>query len=487
MNWINEIYKIFQTVQESEIFEDQKFFADCSPRTSLDEIREGFENTIKDKASIKSFVETHFEYPEAIKQDHIETVGILEHIENLWSLLTVENSKDKGSLIGVPAPYVKPGGRFREYYYWDSYFTMLGLKVAGKNDLVRSMVQNFSFLIKKFGFIPNGTRTYFLSRSQPPFYGLMVDLLAQIQGDQVLIDNMEYLELEYQFWMKGAENLKEKGVAERVVSLGGGVIANRYFDNENKPRPESYLEDASMPGAKTKENLFTDLRAACESGWDFSSRWLKDTQDLDTIYASKILPIDLNCLLYFLEDLLGKCYRLKENGKEANQYFKKAADRKSMINQYFWNKEKEMYFDYDLEAVQSTPSISLAALFPLFFKIASQDQADKTLKLIEEVCLKDGGLITTPIVSGQQWDAPNAWAPLQYIGYAAAKNYGNDQLAESIKNSWMKNVERVFNNTGKLMEKYNAVDTTTLAGGGEYPNQDGFGWTNGVYLFFAHE
>ena len=486
-NWINEIYEIFQAVQTAQIFKDQKFFADCSPTSSLVEIRKSFQETPKDKASLKAFVETHFEYPPDIILDEIKTVGILEHIENLWPILTVEKSIDKGSLIGVPAAYVKPGGRFREYYYWDSFFTMLGLKVARKHDLVRSMVRNFSFLIKKFGFIPNGTRTYFLSRSQPPFYALMVDLLSKIDGDQILIDNFESLELEYKFWMKGAPNLKVGEIAERVVSLKEGIIGNRYFDNENKPRPESYLEDASMPGAKSKKNLFTDLRAACESGWDFSSRWLEDEKDLDTIYASKIMPIDLNCLLYFLETLLAKTYRLKEKFSMATQYDKLADDRKKMIDQYFWNDREEMYFDYSIEEKQSTPSLTLAGLFPLFFKIASKEKADKVLKIIEDQFLKGGGLITTTVVSGQQWDAPNAWAPLQYVGYAAAKNYGNNELAEKIKNSWMRNVERVFKNTGKLMEKYNAIDTTTLAGGGEYPNQDGFGWTNGVYLFFANE
>ena len=158
-----------------------------------------------------------------------------------------------------------------------------------------------------------------------------------------------------------------------------------------------------------------------------------------------------------------------------------------MIEKYFWNEETQMYMDYDIEKMESTSSLSLAALYPLFFKIAPEEKAQKVLLIIEDKFLKDGGLITTPVFSGQQWDAPNAWAPLQYIGYTAAKNYGHINLAEKIKNNWMKNVERVFKNTGKLMEKYNAIDTTTLAGGGEYPNQDGFGWTNGVYLFFKNQ
>ncbi len=487
MSWINELYEIFQAVQESEIFEDQKFFADCTPISDFKDIRKDFSESSKTKKDLKILFAKHFQSPEAIVvNDDLEKVNILQHIDNLWSILAVKNTKDKGSLIGVPSTYVKPGGRFREYYYWDSFFTMLGLKVAGKEKLVESMVNNFSFLIKKFGFIPNGTRTYFLSRSQPPFYALMVDLLAQMKGDKILIANCEHLELEYQFWMKGKNLISDEPI-ERVIQFKDGEIGNRYFDNENKPRPESYLEDTSLPGAKTDDQLFINIRAACESGWDFSSRWLRDSHDLNSIYTARILPIDLNCLLYYLESLLAKCYQLKGNQDLVEKYKQLAENRKFLINKYCWSEALQMYMDYDFDKKESTPSISMAAMFPLFFNIASKDNAQKVLTNIEKYLLKDGGLITTTINSGQQWDAPNAWAPLQYIGYIAAKNYGQHDFAQKIKNNWMKNVERVFDNTGKLMEKYNAIDTTTKAGGGEYPNQDGFGWTNGVYLFFANE
>jgi alpha,alpha-trehalase len=128
--------------------------------------------------------------------------------------------------------------------------------------------------------------------------------------------------------------------------------------------------------------------------------------------------------------------------------------------------------------------ISAAIAYPLFLNIATEEQARNTAEKIEKFLLKDGGIITTDVISGQQWDAPNAWAPLQWICFKGLKNYGFDNLAEKIKNNWCKNVERVYENTGKLMEKYNAMDTSQKAGGGEYPNQDGFGWTNGVYLKF---
>jgi len=487
VNWIEEIYDIFQTVQELQTFEDQKIFADCTPTSSLEAIRQSFNETPRNSEQLKAFVFEHFEVPQELVLEQKESTDILQHIDGLWPRLTVENTSDKGSLIGVPSPYVLPGGRFREFFYWDSYFTMLGLKVGGKKKLVRSMVDNFSFLINKFGFIPNGTRTYFLSRSQPPFYALMIDLLHQMDGNQILIDHCSYLEQEYRFWMKGSNELKDSSAIERVVSLEGGEIANRYFDSEKIPRPESHLEDTLLNGSENNSHLFTNLRAACESGWDFSSRWLQQNDDLNSIYTTQIMPIDLNCLLYFLEKTLAKCYRLKQQKEISEKYDQYANDRKEMIDKYFWNEKEQIYKDYSIEKMESTSSLSLASLFPLFFNIASEKKADSVLKIIEEKFLKEGGLITTLCFSGQQWDAPNAWAPLQYIAYIAAKNYGRDPLADKIKNNWMKNVERVFNNTGKLMEKYNAIDTTMIAGGGEYPNQDGFGWTNGVYLFFTNE
>jgi len=125
-------------------------------------------------------------------------------------------------------------------------------------------------------------------------------------------------------------------------------------------------------------------------------------------------------------------------------------------------------------------------IFPDLYK-GSQFVAKEIAALIKEKFLYSGGLITTLYKTGQQWDAPNGWAPLQWMAYKGVQNYGYTELADTIKNNWMNNCEKVFAETGKMMEKYNVMDTTTTAGGGEYPNQDGFGWSNGVYLAFSRE
>ncbi len=161
--------------------------------------------------------------------------------------------------------------------------------------------------------------------------------------------------------------------------------------------------------------------------------------------------------------------------------------RKKALHTYCWNKEKGFFFDYHYIQQQQTHTYTLAAAYPLFCNCTGQEESDAVAKNIEEKFLKPGGLITTLYNTGQQWDAPNGWAPLQWIVYSGLQNYGHTGLSGTIRNNWLRNNEKVFAATGKMMEKYNVADTTTLAGGGEYPNQDGFGWTNGVYLKLASE
>lgn len=142
-----------------------------------------------------------------------------------------------------------PGGRFREVYYWDSYFTMLGLAESGHWDKVEYMVANFAAEIDAWGHIPNGNRTYYLSRSQPPFFSFMVSLLATHDGDQVLKTYQPQLEKEYRYWMAGADALAPGSADKRAVRMADGALLNRYWDNNDTPRPESWLDDVKPPKA----------------------------------------------------------------------------------------------------------------------------------------------------------------------------------------------------------------------------------------------
>ncbi|MDH6250875.1 alpha,alpha-trehalase [Chryseobacterium sp. H1D6B] len=482
--YIHEIQSLFDNVQRSQIFEDQKTMTDAFPLFPVSEINEKYENEKHEAGfDLKKFVLSNFDFIGKKSFERTEILPIKEHIEKLWDELTRTAYEEKGTLLKLPKPYIVPGGRFNEFFYWDSYFIMLGLQVSGRVDMMKNIVENCSYLIQNAGFVPNASRTHFLSRSQPPYFSLMLDLVAETTGDEkIYVKYHNTLEKEYQFWMNGEDTLENDSSIKRVAKTKDGDILNRYYDAENVPRPESYLIDIEDGENASGDQFYRNIRSACESGWDFSSRWFADGETIQTIETLNIAEVDVNCLLWHLEKTLAKSSALQNLTEKEHYFFKRAADRRQMIDNYFWDENTKTYKDYHLKKHKNTASEHIAALYPLFLGLASEEQAKAVIKTIAEKFLYKGGLVTTTKESGQQWDLPNAWAPYQWLGFAAMKNYGASELAEQIKNNWCSNVERVYSNTGKLMEKYNALDTKTIAGGGEYPNQDGFGWTNGVYL-----
>ena len=480
--------KLFEAVQLSAILEDGKTFPDCFPKYGLAEINNKYHQQKHNNGfDLKKFVLENFDLP-VTPQTNFKTdtsKPVEEHINKLWVLLTRQPDNQSSSLIPLPHPYLVPGGRFREIYYWDSYFTMLGLQASGRMDMIENMVNNFSHLIDTIGYIPNGNRTYYIGRSQPPFYSLMVRLLANEKGDDVLIKYLPQLEKEYAFWMKGEKFIGDNNNASHhVVKMNDGSLLNRYWDENDTPRPESYKEDVALTHhSKTNAaDLYRHIRAAAESGWDFSCRWFKDVNDFSTIHTTEIIPVDLNCLLLHLEEILFSSYRLTGNARAEELFATKINQRKKSINQYCWNEAKGFYYDYDFIEQKQKNIITLAAVSLLFFKAATKEQAAKVLSVLIDKLLCDGGMLSTPHTTGQQWDAPNGWAPLQWMTIVGLKNYGFNNEANEIAQRWITLNKDVFKRTGKLMEKYNVVDTHLEAGGGEYPGQDGFGWTNGVLL-----
>ena len=491
-NNINQFYssELFKAVQTSDIFPDSKTFCDYIPNFPLEEI-EGkylqYHETLN--FNLKQFVKDNFTENAflSIGYQSDTSKSIEQHLKELWKILTREPAEAKGSLIELPFPYIVPGGRFQEMYYWDSYFTILGLQTSKEIDLIENIADNFAHLINQFGYIPNGNRTYFLGRSQPPFFSLIVEVLREEKGDEILLKYLPVLEKEYEFWMDGKEQISAQNQAtKRVVFLRNLYVLNRYWDEYDTPRPESYREDVELSESVSEpsEGFFRHIRAAAESGWDFTSRWFKDGHNMNTIHTTDILPVDLNCLLFQLEKTIFKAYSLVDNKKKMSKYLLLMTHRERAIKKYFFNPEKGYYFDYDFVSKKQTEVYSLAGVFPLFFNVARQLQARKMAKVIETKFLKEGGLITTVNNTKQQWDAPNGWAPLQYITYKGLLKYGFFDLANTIKSRWMQTNEKVYAETGKMTEKYNVETPNITAGGGEYPNQDGFGWTNGVYLKF---
>ncbi len=484
--FIENLSPLYEAVQSSDLFADSKFFVDAVPEFPAEEILQQY-NALKNTPgfNLKNFVEQYFKLPaENVSAYSSAKKNIDTHLNDLWNELKRKPAATGGTLITLPDEYIVPGGRFREIYYWDSYFTMLGLQVSGKIDLIESMIENFAYFINEFGFIPNGNRTYYLSRSQPPFFALMVNLLSEERGDAVLLKYKAALEKEYAFWMQDTDKLSvATNNLKHAVLLPDGAVLNRYWDTKETPRPESYSEDVHIStGKENKGALCRNIRAAAESGWDFSSRWFADGLHMETIQTTSIIPVDLNCLLLFMEKLLQKTYEMENDAVQSGLFAAKINHRKKAIHQYCWSEKENCFFDYNFSIQQQQIHFNLAMVFPLFFNVATTAQAAAVAEIIKTKFLFNGGLITTIYKTGQQWDAPNGWAPLQWMAYKGLKNYRFTELADAIKNNWLHNCEKVYAETGKMMEKYNVMDTNITAGGGEYPNQDGFGWTNGVYL-----
>jgi len=479
---------LYKTAQMDSVFADSKTFADCEPLKPLEKILKKFQKASKKKGfDMKAFVEKYFQTPltgdSGFKSNR--SLPIEKHIEKLWGVLTKENKASTGSFIGLPEPYVVPGGRFQEMYYWDSYFTMLGLVATNKLDQAKAILDNCSYLIDRYGFVPNANRTYYLSRSQPPVYSLMVKLIVDNDTTLDVEDFLPFLEKEYKFWMEGAEQLTNINSADkRVVLMPHGEIMNRYWDSIGGPRPESYREDVFIESKTEGDSvrLFRNIRAACESGWDFSSRWLGYTKSFATLQTTEIIPVDLNCLLYHLEVTLSEAYLHIGNGDKAEEMAVAADYRKNGILKYCWVDDEGFFMDYAFWDQYHTGVHSLAGVFPLFFEIATDDQVLIMVEKLENEFLKEGGLVTSLTESGEQWDSPNGWAPLQYIAIEGLRSYQYDGLADDVVYRWTFNVNRIYEETGKILEKYNVVNIKEKPVGGEYPLQDGFGWTNAIYM-----
>lgn len=497
-----QLGQLLTDVQEKKVYGDGKTFVDLIPSRRLKAIKDEYAVLSKDpQFDLREFVSRRFynaaevlRYPVFVSNN---TFTPLEHIDALWPVLKRRNRLQRGSLLPLPYSYIVPGGRFNEQFYWDSYFIMLGLAAHGDWKMVENMVKNFAYQIRTYGYIPSANRSYLLSRSQPPFFSHMVRLLAQGKAQQngrkgraaykkVLRDALPYLLAEYRFWMKGKSKLavSEHRAYRRLVEVPNGGVLNRFYDNKTTPRPESLREDLQTvhdSGRKDSSRLYLHIRAAAESGWDFSARWFMDPSDIRTIHTADIVPIDLNALMYHLELTIADAYSAAFNPFGARTFSRKAQLRKRAIDTYLWDEASGFYKDYNFHVGAFTDVSSLAGVFPLYVGMASPGQAARVAKVLRRDFLYPGGLRSTLVPSGQQWDAPNGWAPLHWVAIQGLRRYGYAELADDIEARWLALNEKVYARSHKFVEKYNVENDDGLGGGGEYALQDGFGWTNGVY------
>ncbi|ARW17479.1 Alpha,alpha-trehalase [Komagataeibacter europaeus] len=485
---------LFQAIGEAHIYTDAKTAADAIPdEAPADLLAEYNVAKLRPDFSLKDFVARHFTLPErkTVSYQRSPDENVRDYINGMWEVLSrpPDTQVAYSSQLPLPYTYVVPGGRFSELYYWDSYFTMIGLYENQKIDLMRDMVRDMASMIDRYGHIPNGSRTYYLSRSQVPFFSLMVDLLAMHDGQVAYTTFLPELQAEYDYWMDGQDSVPPGGAYRHVVRLPDGTLMNRHWDDMDTPRDESYPQDIATAAhsGRPKEEVYRDLRAGSETGWDFSSRWLADGHTLSTIHTTDLLTVELNCMIPHLEQTLAHAYDLKGNKDAAARYNRLAQERIDAVQRILWDERRAAFIDYDWKKGESTSILSGATVVPLFMQMATPEQAKAVSETVRKNLLKVGGLIATERSgSGQQWDSPNGWAPLQWMAVKGLNQYGYDALASDIAARWMGRVIGTYEKSGVLLEKYDVVNPFISPkggkGGGEYPMQIGFGWTNGTLL-----
>lgn len=562
-------------LQQSGLFNnDTKTLVDMPLKMDPIDVWSAFWNLPDLKQStLKQFVSDHFAREGSdlipwLPSDYVEHPPFLQAIEDphmrvwcqdlhdLWRLLGRQLDEDvylhpqRHTLIPLKAPQmIVPGGRFREFYYWDTYFIILGLLVSNMSTTAQLITNNLLQMVVDFGHIPNGSRRYYLNRSQPPFVTQMVAEVYAATQDRTWLETfaLPTLDKEYQYWMTIGDHAVEVTHPDDVTQTK--YILNRHFSQVSYPRPESYLADAhtaewllrsldrpipepadsehcnsspldasacsseSYMNDKAVQALMSELTASAESGWDFASRWFRDRANLTTAETTALLPVDLNSLMAMNERTLAQLYDSVGN-HEKHQYYADAYQRRiRAIDLFMWNATTVQWNDYNhVEQIPSPSSIYVASNFlPLWTKsydvcAGKVNETAVMHSLLNSGLILEGGIVTSMDNDGQQWDYPNAWAPIQYMLIDGISNtvevtsfdtdsqsatpqcttqpnqMGHD-LSVSLAQQWLFSNYVSYNDTGFMFEKYYAPKFGAGNGqGGEYISQTGFGWTNGVAM-----
>ncbi|KAK5868966.1 hypothetical protein PBY51_009934 [Eleginops maclovinus] len=518
----SEIYcigPILHQVQTAKLFDDDKYFVDMKLKETPDIVLSAFHNlsiespnNIVPPAKLQVFLSTYFEKPGTEFESwtppdwHNKPKflgGIVDQqlhdwavkIHTLWKSLGrkirtgVKDHPELYSQIYTPHPVVVPGGRFRELYYWDSYWVINGLLLSEMTDTAQGMIQNFLYLVNRYGFIPNGGRIYYERRSQPPFLTLMVESYYRATMDKEFLRTaLPALEQEYRFWMQNRSVGVKMNGAEHVL--------NRYHVQVGSPRPESYTDDLELAEGlpeERKEQLLMELKAGAESGWDFTSRWYVDGEGhnngtLGDTRTSHILPTDLNALLCLTEKTLASFHRILGDGDSAALYDQAAARRLEAIESLLWDAERGAWFDFNLVTHSKHFEFYPSNLAPVWAQCYSgPEMGEKAVQYLKRsgALQFPNGVPTSLRDSGQQWDYPNAWPPLQHMlidGLSKLPSEDAKQLAFDLAQHWIKTNWLAYMKYEAMFEKYDVNGDGKPGGGGEYEVQLGFGWTNGVAL-----
>lgn len=435
-------------------------------------------------------------------------------------------------MLYLQNPYIVPGGQFNEMYGWDSYFIILGLLREHRLKMAKGMVENFFFEIDHYGGVLNANRTYYLTRSQPPFLTSMI--LAVYEAEKAEgNDDLTWLEKAYTFAERDYEEWNEK------PHLAGNTGLSRYFDHGNGPVPEilgdpsqyyrgaayfflaherankSYLVrvsehethapipephfpvlscDAKADEAETGEcgpaywvGLSSDFyrgdRSLRESGFDITFRF-----GPFGAATHHFAPVCLNSLLYKTEKDLEQISNLLGHPDQAEEWAKKAAERQKQMVKYFWDSRRGMFFDYNFVVEKRSQYDYATTFYPLWAGLATREEAKaivNNLGLFEQ----PGGIAMSRTDSQAQWDFPYGWAPIQLLAVEGLRRYGYTEEAQRISDNFLSMIVENFEREHTIREKYNVVtrssETNVVAGYAQ--NFTGFGWTNGVFIELLRE
>ncbi|KAK9885433.1 hypothetical protein WA026_010930 [Henosepilachna vigintioctopunctata] len=513
--------KLLEVVQEADIFADSKSFVDQRMLFDQDVILENFEKFLETtnenptKNDVLSFVKQNFAEGNELENwslpDYHDDPSFLQKIHNeslrnfasklvkIWPTLArkikpeVFQNNDRYSIIPIPNGFVVPGGRFKETYYWDSYWIIKGLLISEMPESAKSMIDNFLYLVEHFGFVPNGARVYYLNRSQPPLLTGMARLLVDATNDlSWLKQHISLLEKELNFFLEN--RLIELQVDGKIYKMA------HYATGSGSPRPESFNQDvqtcAPLMDTDRIKTCYASLKSAAESGWDFSYRWVFDENGGNNanrtfIQTERVVPVDLNSILASAFKNLAYFHEKLGNVEENNYWLLKFLEMREAIHKVLFNEDRGVWFDYDVKLGKPRQLFYPTNIAPLWAEIYDPASAQILGRRAAEYLLEEGimefygGTPSSLNNTGEQWDYPSAWAPPQSFVIQGLRKSGDDKAQEFsriLAKRWIYANMVGFEETGEMFEKYDAEHPGKNGGGGEYIVQTGFGWTNGVAL-----
>ncbi|KAF8028046.1 hypothetical protein BT93_E0839 [Corymbia citriodora subsp. variegata] len=430
-------------------------------------------------------------------------------VHALWRNLSrrvddaVRERPDWHTLLPLPGPVIIPGSRFREVYYWDSYWVIRGLLASKMYATAKSIVTNLVYLLDTYGHVLNGARVYYTNRSQPPLLSSMIRAIYERTHDvEFVVKSLSALLKEYEFWTSGFHQIT---VQNRECSHN----LSRYYAMWDKPRPESFTIDkesaSNMSSSSEKQKFYREVASTAESGWDFSTRWMRNPKDITTLATTSILPVDLNIYILRMELDISFFGKIAGNPSIAKHFLEAAKAREKAVSTVFWNERMGQWLDYWLgdssscmegqhwDAANQNQKVFASNFIPLWIDVFNSDKTlvEKVVKSLRSSgLLHDAGIATSLTNSSEQWDFPNGWAPLQHMiaeGLARSGSSEARSLAEDIVIRWIRTNYVAYKKTGAMHEKYDVQKCGDFGGGGEYVPQTGFGWSNGVVLAFLEE